>query len=50
MYLSTIADDTTLRKLHSKVEATALANNVLPVPFRGESVSNQVKGKVPGGP
>ena len=32
MYLSTIAEDTTFRKLHSRVDATALANKVLPVP------------------
>ena len=32
IYLSTIADETTLRKLHSRVDATALASSVFPVP------------------
>lgn len=32
MYLSTIAEDTTFKKLHSSVDATALAKRVLPVP------------------
>jgi len=32
MYLSTMAEDTTLRKLASMLDAMALARSVLPVP------------------
>jgi hypothetical protein len=32
IYLSTIAEETTFKKLHSSVDATALAKSVFPVP------------------
>jgi hypothetical protein len=43
MYLSTIADETTFKKLQSRVEATARASKVFPVPVYKINISmNQV--------